>query len=163
MSVVATLVVGSDGSTSKESRSAGVSSPADRQVFLQRRREVDCIIVGGNTARHEPYNRTPVPLIVISRSLVNPVQGNHLAHFWNCSPAQAVENARKQFGDKILIEGGVTMINELIDQSIIDELELSVTPASGGQDRVDWKGLLAKFAHCQSREVDGTTFYSAHN
>ena len=163
MSVVATLVVGSDGSTSKESRSAGVSSPADRQVFLQRRREVDCIIVGGNTARHEPYNRTPVPLIVISRSLVNPVQGNHLAHFWNCSPAQAVEKAQKQFGDKILIEGGVTMINELIDQSIIDELELSVTPASGGQDRVDWKGLIAKFAHCQSREVDGTTFYSAHN
>ena len=163
MSVVATLVVGSDGSTSKESRSAGVSSPADRQVFLQRRREVDCIIIGGNTARHEPYNRTPVPLIVISRSLVNPVQGNHLAHFWNCSPKQAVEKAQKQFGDKILIEGGVTMINELIDQSIIDELELSVTPASGGQDRVDWKGLLAKFAHCQSREVDGTTFYSAHN
>jgi len=163
VSVVATLVVGSDGSTSKESRSAGVSSPADRQVFLQRRREVDCIIVGGNTARHEPYNRTPVPLIVISRSLVNPVQGNHLAHFWNCSPKQAVEKAQKQFGDKILIEGGVTMINELIDQSIIDELELSVTPASGGQDRVDWKGLIAKFAHCQSREVDGTTFYSAHN
>jgi hypothetical protein len=55
------------------------------------------------------------------------------------------------------------MINELIDQSIIDELELSVTPASGGQDRVDWKGLIAKFAHCQFREVDGTTFYSAHN
>ena len=163
MSVVATLVVGSDGSTSKESRSAGVSSPADRQVFLQRRREVDCIIVGGNTARHEPYNRTPVPLIVISRSLVNPVQGNHLAHFWNCSPKQAVEKAQKQFGDKILIEGGVRMINELIDQSIIDELELSVTPASGGQDRVDWKGLIAKFAHCESREVDGTTFYSAHN
>jgi riboflavin biosynthesis pyrimidine reductase len=163
VSVIATLVVGSDGSTSKESRSAGVSSPADRQVFLQRRREVDCIIVGGNTARHEPYNRTPVPLIVISRSLVNPVQGNHLAHFWNCSPKQAVEKAQMQFGDKILIEGGVRMINELIDQSIIDELELSVTPASGGQDRVDWKGLLAKFAHCQSREVDGTTFYSAHN
>jgi len=163
VSVVATLVVGSDGSTSKESRSAGVSSPADRQVFLQRRREVDCIIVGGNTARHEPYNRTPVPLIVISRSLVNPVQGNHLAHFWNCSPAQAVEKAQKQFGDKILIEGGVRMISELIDQSIIDELELSVTPASGGQDRVDWKGLIAKFAHCESREVDGTTFYSAHN
>ena len=163
MSVVATLVVGIDGSTSKESRSAGVSSPADRQVFLQRRREVDCIIVGGNTARHEPYSRTPVPLIVISRSLVNPVQGNHLAHFWNCSPKQAVEKAQKQFGDKILIEGGVTMISELIDQSIIDELELSVTPASGGQDRVDWKGLIAKFAHCESREVDGTTFYSAHN
>ena len=163
MSIVATLVVGSDGSTSKESRSAGVSSVADRQVFLQRRREVDCIIIGGNTARHEPYNRTPVPLVVISRSLVNPVQGNHLALLWNCSTVQAVEKARKQFGDKILIEGGITMINELIDHGVIDQLELSVTPASGGDERIDWKELLARFSDCTSHEVEGTTFYSAHN
>jgi len=128
VSIVATLVVGSDGSTSKESRSAGVSSDADRQVFLQRRREVDCIIIGGNTARHEPYNPTPVPLIVIS-----------------------------------LIEGGISMIDELIDHAVIDQLELSVTPASGGDERIDWKELLAKFAHCTCHEVEGTTFYSAHN
>lgn len=163
MSIVATLVVGVDGSTSKESRSAGVSSPQDRQQFLQRRREVDCIIVGGNTARHEPYNRTPVPLVVISRSLVNPVQGNHLALFWNCSPVQAVEKARKLFGDKILIEGGITMINELIDNKVIDRLELSVTQATGGEDRIDWKELLARFKSCESREVEGTTFYTASN
>jgi riboflavin biosynthesis pyrimidine reductase len=163
VSIVATLVVGADGSTSKESRSAGVSSPQDRQQFLQRRREVDCIIVGGNTARHEPYNRTPVPLVVISRSLVNPVQGNHLALFWNCSPVQAVEKARKLFGDKILIEGGITMINELIDNKVIDRLELSVTQATGGEDRIDWKELLARFKSCESREVEGTTFYTASN
>lgn len=163
MSIVATLVVGSDGSTSKESRSAGVSSPQDRQLFLQRRREVDCIIVGGNTARHEPYNRTPVPLVVISRSLVNPVQGNHLALFWNCSPVAAVEKARKLFGEKILIEGGISMINDLIDNNKIDRLELSVTPATGGEDKIDYKALLARFAHCQSREIEGTHFYSASN
>lgn len=163
MGIVATLVVGADGSTSQESRSAGISSAADRQVFLQRRREVDCIIVGGNTARHEPYNRTPVPLVVISRSLVNPVQGNHLALLWNCSPVEAVKKARTQFGEKILIEGGISMIDELIGHGVIDQLELSVTPATGGDDKIDWKALIAKFAHCQSREVDGTTFYSAHN
>ena len=163
MSIVATLVVGRDGSTSKESRSAGVSSAADRQVFLQRRREVDCIIIGGNTARHEPYNRTPVPLIVISRSLVNPVQGNHLALLWNCSPAQAVEKAKKLYGDNILIEGGITMINELLENNILDQIELSVTPATDGDGKIDWQGLLAQFEHCQSREVDGTYFYSAHN
>ena len=163
MSIVATLVVGSDGSTSKEFRSAGVSSPQDRQLFLQRRREVDCIIVGGNTARHEPYNRTPVPLVVISRSLVNPVQGNHLALFWNCSPVDAVEKARKLFGEKILIEGGISMINDLIDNNKIDRLELSVTPATGGEDKIDYKALLARFAHCESREIEGTHFYSASN
>jgi riboflavin biosynthesis pyrimidine reductase len=76
---------------------------------------------------------------------------------------QAVEKARKQFGDKILIEGGITMINELIDHGVIDQLELSVTPASGGDERIDWKELLARFSHCTSHEVEGTTFYSAHN
>jgi dihydrofolate reductase len=104
-----------------------------------------------------------VPLVVISRSLVNPVQGNHLALLWNCSPSEAVKKAQKQFGNKILIEGGISMINELIDHGVIDQLELSVTPASGGDDRINWKSLLAKFTHCTSREVDGTTFYSGHN
>ena len=163
MSIVATLVVGIDGSTSKDSRSAGISSPQDRQLFLQRRRDVDCIIVGGNTARHEPYNRTPVPLVVISRSLVNPVQGNHRALFWNCSPSQAVEKARKLFGENLLIEGGISMINELLDAGLIDRLELSVTPASGGEDKIDWKALLARFSHCESHEIEGTHFYSASN
>ena len=163
VSVVATLVVGADGSTSKESRSAGVSSPEDRRIFLQRRREVDVIIVGGNTARHEPYNRTPVPLVVISRSLVNPVQGNHLAMFWNCSPAQAVEKASALFGEKILIEGGISMINELISHNLIDRLELSVTSAIGGEDKIDIDQLLSHFSQITKREESGTVFYSAHN
>jgi hypothetical protein len=55
------------------------------------------------------------------------------------------------------------MINELIDQGVIEQLELSVTQSSGGDDRIDWKELISKFGHCQSREVEGTTFYSAHN
>ena len=163
MSVVATLVVGSDGSTSKESRSAGVSSPEDRKAFLQRRREVDVIIVGGNTARHEPYNRTPVPLVVISRSLVNPVQGNHLALFWNCSPVMAVEKARALFGEKILIEGGISMINELLEHKKIDQLELSVTSATGGENTVDINHLLSHFSQIERREDSETVFYSASN
>lgn len=163
MSTVATLVVGRDGSTSKGNQSAGVSSSADRQVFLQRRREVDCIIVGGNTARLEPYNRTPVPLVVVSRSLVNPVPGNHLAHLWNCTPVAAVEKARTLFGDSILIEGGIKFINQLLDHKAIDRLELSVTPATGGEDHIDWKSLIKQFQNCESKEIDGTEFYSAYN
>ena len=163
MSIVASLVVGSDGSTVSDLRSAGVSSLADRKMFLQRRREVDAIIIGGNTARGEPYNKTPVPLVVISRTLVNPVQGNHLAHFWNCSPVQAVEKARKLFGENILVEGGVSMINNLIENNVLDQLELSVTPATGGENRIDWKALLAKFKTLHMQEVDGTQFYSASN
>ena len=159
MSVIASLVVGSDGSTSKESKSAGVSSAADRRAFLARRRVVDCIIIGGNTARYEPYNRTPVSLVVLSSSLVNPVSGNHLAHMWNASPAEAVERATKQFGENILIEGGYSMICELLDENLLDGIELSVTPESGGDGIIDWKELLARFDTCEITEDEGTHFY----
>lgn len=163
MSIVASLVVGIDGSTSKGSHSAGVSSPADRARFLARRRTVDAIIIGGNTARKEPYTKTVVPLVVISRSLVNPVQGNHLSHFWNCSPSQAVEKAQKLFGKNILIEGGISMINELIDNDLIDQLVLSVTPVRGGENQIDWKGLLSKFKSYSEEKIDETLFFSAKN
>jgi dihydrofolate reductase len=82
---------------------------------------------------------------------------------WNCSPDQAVEKAQKLYGQNVLIEGGASMINELIKHTIIDQLELSVTQVTGGDKKVDWQALLAQFTHCQSRQVEGTTFYSAHN
>jgi riboflavin biosynthesis pyrimidine reductase len=161
MSVIASMVVGSDGSTSKDSKSAGVSSPADRRAFLSRRRNVDCIIIGGNTARNEPYNRTPVPLVVLSRSLVNPVMGNHLANVWNASPAEAVERATRKFGSNILIEGGFSMISELLDANLLDGLELSVTPETGGEGYIDWKELIARFDSYEITEDEETFFYHA--
>lgn len=163
MSVVASLVVGRDGSISKDHRSRGISSPADRARFLERRKIVDVIIIGGNTARREPYNKTPVPLVVVSRNLVNPVQGNHLAHFWNCTPAAAIERAEKLFGKNILIEGGISFINDLIIDRLIDRIELSVTPIIGGDLQIDWQELLANFKNKTVEEVDGTQFYSASN
>jgi dihydrofolate reductase len=86
-----------------------------------------------------------------------------LALFWNCSPAKAVEKARKIFGEKILIEGGVSMINELISHKLIDQLELSVTSASGGEDKVDINELLSHFSQVSERVDAGTIFYSASN
>lgn len=161
MSVIASMVVGSDGSTSKDSKSAGISSPVDRRTFLARRRSVDCIIIGGNTARNEPYNRTPVPLVVLSRSLVNPVIGNHLALMWNASPAEAIERARRKFGPNILIEGGYSIISELLDEGLLEGLELSVTPETGGEGFIDWKELISRFDSCEITEEDGTFFYHA--
>ena len=163
MSTVASLVVGQDGSTSKDKSSNGVSSDADRKAFLARRRKVDCILIGGNTARHEPYKQSPVPLVIISRSGINPVAGNDLAHLWNLSPAEALAKAQSQFGDRVLIEAGASIIFELIELGLIDQLDLSVTPVTGGDDPIDWQGLLNKFAHNTKTEIDGTDFYVAHN
>jgi riboflavin biosynthesis pyrimidine reductase len=163
MSTVASLVVGRDGSTSKGNSSNGVSSDADRSAFLIRRRKVDCILIGGKTARHEPYKQTPVPLIILSRSHINPVAGNDMSHLWNLSPAKALSKAKEQFGDKILIEAGASIIFELIDQGLVDQLELSVTSVTGGDNLIDWQELLNKFAHHTLTTIDDTDFYCATN
>jgi len=162
MSTAASLVVGSDGSTSKGGTSQGVSSSADRAIFLQRRSLADAIIIGGNTARTEPYARTPVPLVVISRSVENPLTANAKAHIWSTTPAEAISRARDAFGPNILIEAGPSLILELLNDKLIDDLYLSVTPEINGENPIDWKALLLLFPYSQKSEVEGTVFFHAH-
>ena len=163
MPVIASLVVGSDGSTSKDGRSAGVSSAADRRAFLARRRSADALLIGGNTARNEPYQKTPVPVVVVSKSMLNPLANNRLAHWWNCDPIEALARAQRLFGETIVIESGASIIEELIDAKQVDRLELSVTQVTGGEDQIDFKKLLAKFTHVTERTEEDTLFYTATN
>lgn len=163
MPVIASLVVGSDGSTSKDGRSAGVSSAADRRAFLARRRSADALLIGGNTARNEPYQKTPVPVVVVSKSMLNPLANNRLAHWWNCDPIEALARAQRLFGETIVIESGASIIEELIDAKQVDRLELSVTQVMGGEDLIDFKKLLSKFAHVAERTEEDTVFYTATN
>ncbi|CAB4989265.1 unannotated protein [freshwater metagenome] len=161
MAVTLTLVVGSDGSTSKNGNSAGVSSNADRSEFLARRRLADCIIIGGATARVEPYHRTPVPVVVISRSLINPLADNRLAHCWNLPPEKALDRAIATFGPNIHIEAGISIVRDLINAQRIDNLELSITEVTGGEHLIDIEALLENFPQRIEKTVQGTRFISA--
>lgn len=132
----------------------------DRQRFLIRRRASDCLIIGGNTARSEGYQKTPVPLVILSRSLPDLISQNPLAHWWAIPPADAVVRARAQFGDEILIEAGISIITELLDLGVIDQLELSVTQASGGENRIAINQLFKYFTDINKTQIDDTIFYS---
>jgi len=162
MTVTVTLVVGADGSTSKNGNSAGVSNKADRTAFLARRRTADCILIGGATARVEPYHRTPVPVVVISRNLINPLADNRIAHCWNLSPEKAVDRAEKTFGPNIHVEAGISIVNELIEHNRVDQIELSITEVTGGEDTIDIEELLSHFPNRTEKTVEGTRFISAH-
>jgi dihydrofolate reductase len=159
MNVTATIVVGADGCTSIDGSSAQVTSVADRQSFLERRRMVDCIIIGGNTARNEPYVKTPVPLVVISHT-------NHpqlpVAHVWNINPSDGLVRAAKEFGGNILVEGGSSFISYLLDKNLIDSLELSITTAIGGTNIFDFSKYLAQADSLDEKNIDGTIFHVAH-
>ena len=159
--VIATLVVGSDGSTAKDGSSRGVTSTLDRARFLERRRRVDAILIGGNTARTEPYRKTPVPVVVISTSMINALADNRQAYWWNASASEALERARRLFGPTILVEAGASIINELIASGEVDRLELSVTQVSGGEDRIDIEKMLSHFEHVESVTEGETIFYTA--
>ena len=161
MTVTVTLVTGSDGSTSKGGNSAGVSSAADRTSFLARRRAADCILIGGNTARTEPYQRTPVPVVVISKSLINPLANNRLAHCWNLTPVKALDRAIKTFGPNVHVEAGASIIDELLSAGRVDALELSITEVLDGEDKVDLAKLLSYFSQQSEKIADGTRFISA--
>lgn len=163
MSTSASLVVGVDGSTTKFGSSRGVSSRADRTVFLERRRGFDAILIGGNTARTESYSYSPVPLIVISRSTINPLPENPHVHVWNITPAQAISRARIKFGERILVEAGVGIIKELLAEKLIDEFFLTVTREQDGENNIIWKEILSNFAHCEKSEIDETLFFHAYN
>jgi riboflavin biosynthesis pyrimidine reductase len=163
MSTIATLVVGRDGSTTKDATSRNISSSVDRAFFLNLRRQVDVIIIGGNTARNEPYSRTPVPLIICSRSSINPVVENEKSELWNCSPGEAIDKARKLFGENVLIEGGARMVVELVKDQKIDHLKLSITEVIGGENVLDWQLLLAKFKYVEMQQIEDTQFFSASN
>jgi riboflavin biosynthesis pyrimidine reductase len=159
--VIATLVVGSDGSTAKDGTSRGVTSTLDRARFLERRRHVDAILIGGNTARTEPYRKTPVPVVVISTSMVNALADNRQAYWWNASASEALERARHLFGPTILVEAGASIINELIASGEVDRLELSVTQVSGGEDRIDIHEMLSHFKDVENVTEGETIFYTA--
>ena len=161
MTVTVTLVVGADGSTSKNGTSAGVSTAADRSAFLARRRTADCILIGGNTARTEPYHRTPVPVVVLSKSLINPLADNRLAHCWNLSPVKAIERAKTTFGPNIHVEAGASIIRELLSANLVDALELSITEVTDGDDAIDIAELLSPFSDQSEKVISGTRFISA--
>jgi riboflavin biosynthesis pyrimidine reductase len=160
MSVLANLVLGSDGSTSLDGSSKSLSSTEDRRRFHELRTRASAILIGGNTARTEPYATTPVPLVVITRSgnIPESVRGNPKAQIWELDPVSAIEKAQKEFGGDVLVEGGMGLVEELLLRNQIDELYLSLSKKSGGENVYDLSALTRDFTVESSEKIDGETF-----
>ena len=160
MSVLANLVLGSDGSTSLDGSSKSLSSTEDRRRFHELRTRASVILIGGNTARTEPYATTPVPLVVITRSgnIPESVRGNSKAQIWELDPVSAIEKAQKEFGGDVLVEGGMGLVEELLVRNQIDELYLSLSKKSGGENVYDLSALTRDFTVESSEKIDGETF-----
>jgi len=160
MSVIASLVLGADGSSTLLGTSDTVTTPIDRQRFLARRRDCNAILIGGNTARNERYQKTPVPLVVLSHTRPEILDQNPKAHWWTLSPVEAIARAQQEFGDTLSIEGGVAFISELLGAQLISQLELSITSHVGGEYKVDYLDLLSHFEKIETEELEATIFHT---
>lgn len=161
MAVFASLVVGADGSTTKAGNSRGITSGVDRTAFLARRRSADFLLIGGETARNEPYHRTPVPVVISSRSMINALADNRIAHWWNLSPTAALAKGVAKFGENVLVESGPTIIKELIASRALDGIYLSITEVTNGENPIDISALLEKFDQINRQQIEGTEFIEA--
>ena len=160
MRVLANLVLGSDGSTTLGGSSKSLSSTEDRRRFHELRTRASVILIGGNTARSEPYATTPVPLVVITRSgnIPESIRENPKAQIWELDPVSAIEKAQKEFGGHVLVEGGMGLVEELLVRNQIDELYLSLSKKSGGENVYDLSALTRDFTVESSEKIDGETF-----
>lgn len=149
--VSANLIVGIDGSTTANGSSIGLSNDEDRQRFHQLRGESDLILIGGNTARREPYKRTPIPLYILTHSKVKLQPKNQLAKQFQLTPKQLLEEVGGKFESsselpiKLLVEAGPKLLLEMITQSLVDYLYLTVSLNKKGENKVDIDELTKGF------------------
>lgn len=149
--VSANLIVGIDGSTTANGSSIGLSNDEDRQRFHQLRGKSDLILIGGNTARREPYKRTPIPLYILTHSKVKLQPKNQLAKQFQFTPKQLLEEVANKFESsselpiKLLVEAGPKLLLEMINQSLVDHLYLTVSLNKKGENKVDIDELTKDF------------------
>jgi riboflavin biosynthesis pyrimidine reductase len=149
--VSANLIVGVDGATTANGSSIGLSNDEDRQRFHQLRGESDLILIGGNTARREPYKRTPIPLYILTHSKVKLQPKNQLAKQFQLTPKQLLEEVGGKFESsselpiKLLVEAGPKLLLEMITQSLVDYLYLTVSLNKKGENKVDIDELTKDF------------------
>ncbi len=162
LNLIANLVVAASGATSKNGSSVGLSSPADRQRFHELRTQSDAILIGGSTARREPYKKTPIPLFIITHSLVRLQPKNQLAKQLNLSPQLALAGISNFFADKksaqILVEAGPKLLTQMINEGLIQTLHLTINHGATGENNIDLKDLVKSFKLISSEKIEDDEF-----
>jgi riboflavin biosynthesis pyrimidine reductase len=158
MTVIASLVVGSNGASSLEGRSHGLSTQADRARFLARHRSASAFIIGKKSAAIESYSASRVPIFIFTRSterlnLPHPLM-QQVTVDRNLAEITQLIDLRIE-GD-IVVEAGASLLAALIDVGVIEILELSISPIAGDGDFINLTELLSSFEILSDLDVDGT-------
>ena len=161
----ANLIVGNDGSTTSNNSSIGLSTDEDRLRFQQLRSRSDLILIGGNTARREPYKRTPVPLYILTHAKVRLQPKNQLAKQFSLGIGELFSEISNNFPPtdstspiNLLVEAGPILLKQMIELSLIDHLYLTKNLEKNGENKISIEELIRPFKLVTSERVESCEF-----
>ena len=161
--VTANLIVGKDGSTSISGSSTPLSTQEDRERFQALRLKNDLILIGGNTARREPYKRTPIPLYILTHTKVRLQPKNQLAKQFSLSAKEMIAEICTKFENgkeviNLLVEAGPSLLTQMISDSLIDLFYLTVNLELTGDNQISISDLTSSFELVESEIVGSCEF-----
>ena len=162
--VTANFVSSVDGAVSVDGRSAGLGSPADKQIFSLGRQLADVVLVGAGTVLIEGYRPAGLPIAVVTaRGTLTPdlplfTDAAKPPIVITCAAAQlpplpaevivagddevdllvAVAELAARGLHKINLEGGPQLFGTMVAEGLVDALNLTVSPllAVGDSSRI---------------------------
>jgi len=157
--------VGNDGSTTANNSSIGLSIDEDRLRFQQLRSRSDLILIGGNTARREPYKRTPIPLYILTHAKVRLQPKNQLAKQFSLGIGELFSEISNNFPPidstspiNLLVEAGPILLKQMIELSLIDHLYLTKNLEKNGENKISIQELTRPFKLLSSEKVGSCEF-----
>jgi riboflavin biosynthesis pyrimidine reductase len=161
--VTANLIVGKDGSTSISGSSTPLSTQEDRERFQALRLKNDLILIGGNTARREPYKKTPIPLYILTHTKVRLQPKNQLAKQFSLSAKELISEIGSKFESgkeviNLLVEAGPGLLTQMISDSLIDQFYLTINLELTGDNQISISDLTRSFELVESEIVGSCEF-----
>jgi len=161
--VTANLIVGKDGSTSISGSSTPLSTQEDRERFQALRLKNDLILIGGNTARREPYKKTPIPLYILTHTKVRLQPKNQLAKQFSLSAKELISEIGSKFESgkeviNMLVEAGPSLLTQMISDSLIDQFYLTINLELTGDNQISISDLTRSFELVESEIVGSCEF-----
>ena len=157
--ILANLVIARNGATSIRGSSRPLSTPEDRKRFHALRKGASAIAIGGSTFRTEPYENLKIPLFVATRDSSTEIGGSSSdVRFYNLSPLELLQVARKEIEGAILIEGGVNFLRDLIAAQVIDQIYISRVDLDGDDYLLDEEALRLNYRLVSTESIGETNF-----
>jgi len=145
------------------SSSTPLSTQEDRERFQALRLKNDLILIGGNTARREPYKKTPIPLYILTHTKVRLQPKNQLAKQFSLSIKEMISEIGNKFeGGKevinLLVEAGPSLLTQMISDSLIDQFYLTINLELTGDNQISISDLTCSFELVESEIVGSCEF-----